>query len=167
VIWAVRGLLLGALILVGGLALAAAQQQQPVSQPVSAPTAPAPPTEPPQPTRAPTLVLPSAQERIVSRISRATSTPATRPTPGGSPEVAVVDYGYQPGVLRVPLDAVVKWTNRGDEGHDVTGTGPGGAWRSGPLAQGESYQRQFALPGEYPYMCTVHPEMRGFVEVQP
>ena len=85
-IWAVRGLVLGALILVGGLALAAAQQQQPVSQPVSAPTAPAPPTEP---------------------------------------------------------------------------------RRSGPLAQGESYQRQFALPGEYPYVCTVHPEMRGFVEVQP
>jgi plastocyanin len=166
VIWAVRGLLLGALVLVGGLALAAAQQQ-PVSQSASVPTAPAPLTGTPQPTRAPTLVLPSAPERIVSRISRATSTPATRPTPGGLPEVAVVDYGYQPGVLRVPLNAVVKWTNRGDEGHDVTGDGPGGVWRSGPLAQGESYQRQFALPGEYPYVCTVHPEMRGFVVVQP
>jgi plastocyanin len=164
VIWAVRGLLLGALILVGGLALVTAQQQPP--QPTAAASAPTVPAEPIQ-IRAPTLVLPPAQQPITSRTSRATPTPATRTTTGGLPELAVVDYGYQPGVLRVPLNAVAKWTNRGDGGHDVTGTGPGGAWRSGPLAQGETYQRQFAVPGEYPYVCTVHPEMRGVVEVQP
>jgi len=162
VIWAVRGLLLGALMLVGGLALVAAQTPPP-PPPQPTPTAVAV-TEP---TRAPTLVLPSAPERVVSRFSRATSTPVTRPTPSSLPEVAVVDYGYQPGVIQIQANSVVKWVNRGDEGHDVTGTGPGGAWRSGPLAQGESYQRQFALPGEYPYVCTVHPEMRGFVLVQP
>ena len=157
-IWAVRGLILGALILVGGLALVAAQQTPP---------APAPVAEPPvAPTRA-TLVLPSAPERIVSRISRETPTPVARATPAGLPEVHIVDYGYQPGQLRVSQGSVVHWINSGDEGHDVTGTGPGGAWRSGPLAQGESYQRQFPLPGEYPYVCTVHPEMRGFVVVQP
>ena len=118
-------------------------------------------------TRAPTLVLPAASNPIISRISRETPTPVPRATPSGLPEVHIVDYGYQPGQIRVQQGAVVRWTNSGDEGHDVTGTGPGGAWRSGPLAQGESYQRQFPLPGEYPYVCSIHPEMRGFVVVQP
>jgi plastocyanin len=163
VIWAVRGLLLGAFILIGGLALVTAQQAPPPSSPPAQLAA----TPTPEPTRAPTLVLPAAPERIISRISRETPTPVPRATPAGLPEVHIVDYGYQPGQLRVEQGAVVRWINSGDEGHDVTGTGPGGAWRSGPLAQGESYQRQFPLPGEYPYVCSIHPEMRGFVVVQP
>ena len=162
-IWALRGLLLGAFVLVGGLALVAAQQ----APPPPLPPAQVAPTPTPQPTRAPTLVLPPASNPIISRISRETPTPVPRATPSGLPEVHIVDYGYQPGQIRVQQGAVVRWTNSGDEGHDVTGTGPGGAWRSGPLAQGESYQRQFPLPGEYPYVCSIHPEMRGFVVVQP
>jgi len=165
VIWAVRGLLLGAFILIGGLALvSSAQIQQPTApvEPVAATS-----TAIPEPTRAPTLALPPASNPIISRISRETPTPVPRATPAGLPEVHIVDYGYQPGQIRVQQGAVVRWINSGDEGHDVTGSGPGGAWRSGPLAQGESYQRQFALPGEYPYVCTIHPEMRGFVVVQP
>jgi plastocyanin len=156
VIWAIRALLLGALILVGGLGLLAAQTPPPPVPPAAA-----------APTAVPTLVLPPAPQPIVSRIARETSTPVPRATPSGIPEVAVVDYGYAPAQLTVKAGQVVRWVDRGDEGHDVTGTGPGGAWRSGPLAQGEGYQRQFALPGEYPYVCTVHPEMRGFVLVQP
>jgi len=157
VIWAIRGLLLGAFILVGGLALVAATQPPP---PLAAP-----PATPTLPTREPTLVLPSAPERIVSRIARETPTPAPKSTPSGIPEVVVVDYGYAPAQITVQAGTVMRWTNKGDEGHDVTGSGPGGVWRSGPLAQGESYQRQFALPGEYPYVCTIHPEMRGFITV--
>lgn len=154
-IWAIRGLLLGAFILVGGLALVTAAKEPPRPEPVAQP----------QPTREPTLVLPPAPERIVSRIARETATPAPQPTPSGIPDIAVVDYGYAPAQLQIKAGAIVRWTNRGDDGHDVTGSGPGGAWRSGPLAQGESYQRPFALPGDYPYVCSIHPEMRGFVTV--
>lgn len=161
-IWAIRGLLLGALILVGGLALVAAATPPPPPPPTA--PRPAPVTAP---TVAPTLVLPPASQPIVSRIARETSTPVVRATPSGIPEVAIVDYGYAPAQLSIKTGQVVRWVDRGDEGHDVTGNGPGGAWRSGPLAQGEGYQRQFALPGEYPYVCSVHPEMRGFILVQP
>ena len=49
----------------------------------------------------------------------------------------------------------------------LTGNGPGGTWRSGPLAPADRYERAFALPGTYDYVCTVHPEMRGRLVVQP
>jgi plastocyanin len=67
----------------------------------------------------------------------------------------------------VPLGARVLWVNGGSDGHDVTGGGPGGAWRSGTLAPMERYERLFGLPGSYDYVCTIHPEMRGRIVVQP
>ena len=62
---------------------------------------------------------------------------------------------------------MIQWANTGGEGHDVTGQGPGGTWRSGPLAPGEQYQRTFFQAGTYDYVCTVHPEMRGRLLVNP
>ncbi|HEV7665796.1 MAG TPA: plastocyanin/azurin family copper-binding protein, partial [Chloroflexota bacterium] len=81
------------------------------------------------------------------------------------PQVAVVDNGYVPAQIEIKLGTNVHWVNSGGDGHDVTGTGPGGAWRSGPLGPMDTYQRPFALPGTYDYVCTVHPEMRGRVTV--
>jgi plastocyanin len=70
--------------------------------------------------------------------------------------------------LSLHVGTSVTWVNTGSDGHDVTGTGPGGAWHSGPLAPSERYERSFALPGTYDFVCSIHPEMRGrVVVVQP
>ena len=123
----------------------------------------------PEPTERPTRVpLPTlAPEAVVSRISRQTPQPLPRPTLPGQPQVEVVDYGFSPGQLEVHVGATVTFVNQGSDGHDVTGGGPGGDWRSGPLAPGERYARAFGLAGTYAYVCTIHPEMRGSVVVQP
>jgi plastocyanin len=81
--------------------------------------------------------------------------------------IEVVDYAFSPNQMVVPLGTTVLFVNDGSDGHDVTGSGPGGAWRSGPLAPSERYSRQFGLAGNYDYVCTIHPEMRGRVVVQP
>jgi plastocyanin len=126
-------------------------------------------TAAPEPTERPTRVpLPTlAPEAVVSRISRQTPQPLPRPTLPTQPQVEVVDYGFSPGQLVVHVGATVTFVNQGSDGHDVTGGGPGGDWRSGPLAPGERYSRAFGLPGTYAYECTIHPEMRGSVVVQP
>jgi hypothetical protein len=118
-----------------------------------------------RPTRVPLPTL--APEAVVSRISRETPQPLPRPTLPSQPQVEVVDYGFSPGQLVVHVGATVTFVNQGSDGHDVTGGGPGGDWRSGPLAPGEHYSRAFGLPGTYAYVCTIHPEMRGSVVVQP
>jgi plastocyanin len=69
--------------------------------------------------------------------------------------------------MTIHLGTTVIFANQGNDGHDVTGTGPGGDWRSGPLAPSERYSRAFSLPGTYTYVCTIHPEMRGRIVVQP
>jgi len=135
-----------------------------LSQSAAKPTPAIEPT--PRPTRVPLPTL--APETIISHISHATPEPPRQTSNPGLPEVQVVDYGFSPGQLTVKLGTTVTFANGGNDGHDVTGTGPGGEWRSGPLAPSERYSRQFNLVGTYSYVCTIHPEMRGsIVVVQP
>jgi plastocyanin len=163
VIWVRAGLLaliLGVLVLAltqtAGVPTPSAAAPPPVPQP----TAVAPPTRVPLPTALPQM--------IISRVARETPLPRATPTPMAQPQVEVVDNGYFPAQMVVRTGAQVTWVNTGSDGHDVTGTGPGGAWRSGPLDPAERYARSFGLPGTYDYACTIHPEMRGrVVVVQP
>lgn len=163
-----RALALGAGLILAGLALLAAQNgpaPSTTSTPRADGTAAATPVVPPAPTRAPLPTL--APPLIVSRVARATTTPipTATPTSPAEPRVAVVDNGFSPMEMEIVLGASVAWTNLGGDGHDVTGTGPGGPWRSGPLSPRDSYRRPFKLVGEYDYVCTIHPEMRGRITV--
>jgi len=132
-----------------------------LTRPTAEPS-PAPPTLVPTRMPLPTLV----PEAIVSRVSRQTPAPPPPSTPSPRPQVEVIDYGFSPQQMTVRPGATVTWTNDGNDGHDVTGSGPGGDWRSGPLAPSERYTREFDLTGTFDYVCTIHPEMRGQVIVQ-
>lgn len=144
------------LAVVVGLAVLALTRSTTLTQPASGPT--------PAPARVPLPTL--VPQAIVSRISRETPAPPPRGAPPAQPQVEVIDYGFSPQQISVQPGASITWTNDGSDGHDVTGGGPGGEWRSGPLAPSERYTRQFDLPGTFEYVCTIHPEMRGKVIVQ-
>jgi plastocyanin len=136
----------------------ASERVPPATEPVAGAPVTSSPTQVPLPTLAPAA--------IISRVARETPSAPGRVTTSAQPLVVVVDYGYWPRQLGVDLGASVTWTNDGNDGHDVTGSGPGGEWRSGPLAPAEHYSRQFSLAGTYDYACTLHPEMRGQVIVR-
>jgi plastocyanin len=157
VIW-VRAILLaaGAMVVVALLQARASLETQPratVAEETRPPTRVPLPTPPPQ--------------MIISRIARETPVPRPTPTPSAEARISLVDNGYVPVQAVVAAGARVTWVNTGGDGHDITGSGPGGPWRSGPLAPSERYQRQFTLTGTYDYACSIHPEMRGRLVVQP
>jgi plastocyanin len=163
VIWIRAGLL----ALVVGVLVLAITARQTTQQPVAAQEPPTPlPDATPLPTRVP---LPTAPpQMIISRVARETPLPRATATPPSQPLVSIVDNGYLPAQLTLHVGSSVSWINFGSDGHDVTGTGPGGAWHSGPLGPSERYSRAFALLGTYDYACSIHPEMRGrIIVVQP
>ena len=99
------------------------------------------------------------------------------PTPGGEAEEAplpvaddntvIIDlqgmrYGEQR--TRVPLGTRVVWVNRDAVVH--TSTSRTGAWNSGLIPPGGSWDWTFDEPGEFPYFCVPHPFMTGVVEVE-
>jgi plastocyanin len=77
--------------------------------------------------------------------------------------VTIKNFGFTPAAVTVREGTTVTWTNTDEEPHTVTATG--GPFRSGALGAGGTYRYTFTKPGRYPYLCTIHPFMRGTVVV--
>lgn len=84
---------------------------------------------------------------------------------GAQPAVAgtavqVVDNDFKPAKLQVATGQAVTWTWSGKALHDVAFDDfKSQAQKSGTFAH------TFAAPGEYSYVCRVHPGMRGTIVV--
>ena len=72
-------------------------------------------------------------------------------------------YKFAPAAIVVPKGATVTWTNDDDFTHNVTL--PDGT-PSLTMSPGQSVTHTFDTPGEFDYMCSLHPkDMRGRVVV--
>jgi plastocyanin len=118
---------------------------EPTPEPTAAPTPP-----PPAPTPVPATPTPPA----------ATATP---PPSGATYVTAIANFAFE-ATIAVPAGTTVVWTNQDGFGHDVTASA--GAFASPIFQQGESWPHRFDQPGSYPYICTIHPFMKGTVVVQ-
>jgi plastocyanin len=78
--------------------------------------------------------------------------------------VMIQNYSFMPATLTVPIGTTVTWTNMDGVVH--TTTSDSGAWNSGPLNPGASFQHMFATPGTFTYHCMIHPFMHGTIVVQ-
>ena len=78
--------------------------------------------------------------------------------------VEIADFDFSPRELTVQSGAAITWTNRDSAPHDATDEA--GAWGTGTLKQGESATIVFDSPGEYKYLCTIHPNMKGTLTVE-
>ncbi len=89
-----------------------------------------------------------------------------------SPEVVVEFKTFQvaPDTLRVPVGATVRWVNRDQIEHTVTGGTPERrvpGWDAVLTTQGKSTTRTFDRAGTWGYFCDRHQFMRGTVIVTP
>ncbi len=77
------------------------------------------------------------------------------------PTVAIEDLAYSPQTLTVEAGDTVTWVfNDGAIAHDVKGEG----FESEVVSQG-TFRHRFDEPGTYDYVCTLHPNMTGTIEV--
>lgn len=88
--------------------------------------------------------------------------PAPLAVASGGSTVTMADFSYSPATITVSPGDTVTWTNAGPaEPHTATGDG----FDTGEVAVGSSGSATFAQPGTFPYVCTLHPQMTGTVEV--
>lgn len=83
----------------------------------------------------------------------------------GGDTVAVKGFAFAPAALVVKAGTTVTWTNQDADAHTVTSQGTGGPLQSAALATGQSYSYTFTTPGNYAYLCTIHPFMTATVTV--
>jgi plastocyanin len=87
--------------------------------------------------------------------------------PAASPvETTMVDlpksYRFDPVAIVVPAGSTVTWTNHDNFSHTVSFEGDAAL----PMAPGESVTRTFETPGQFAYVCSLHPQdMKGSVTV--
>lgn len=122
----------------------------PAEAPAAAQEAAAPEAPPAQP--APPAEAMPAQE-------------ATPPVPAEDPYlVRMEDNVFIPQELAVPAGTTVTWTNGGADDHTIVAADL--SFDSGVIKPGQSWQRLFEVPGEYPYICDLHENMVGKIIVQ-
>lgn len=80
-------------------------------------------------------------------------------------EIDISAFSYGGPRMSVPVGTTVRWVNRDPVGHTVTPDD--GAWGSRLIGPGEVFEHTFSEPGEYPYHCIPHPNMRSSVLVTP
>jgi len=95
----------------------------------------------------------------------ATTTSAPPATGADRYEVVIDSFAFTPAEITVPVGATVTWVNRHAANHNVVADD--GTFASPLFGRGESYSFAFTDPGEYPYICTIHPAMRGTIIVVP
>lgn len=76
--------------------------------------------------------------------------------------VAAMRFGSD--TTRIAAGQVVRWVNRDPVDHAISFGGEGPA--AGTIPAHGSYAVRFDRPGTYPYLCTLHPFMRGVVVVE-
>ncbi len=108
------------------------------------------------PTSTPTLTFTRTRTITPTSTPTASCTPVTR-------SVMMADFVYNPQIITVTQGSTISWWNEGPSAH--TSTSDTGAWDSGNVNPGGTFQFTFGSPGAYPYHCTLHPQMLGTIIV--
>lgn len=91
---------------------------------------------------------------------------ATNDAPVATNTVAIQNFAFSPATVTVKAGTTITWTNRDSDAHTVTAM-PAGSFHSPTLNTGQSFQHTFTAPGQFDYLCTIHPFMTATVVVTP
>jgi plastocyanin len=80
---------------------------------------------------------------------------------------------YNPNLIEIKVGDTLTWRNDDSSPHTVTSSSSSSSndnndittFDSGVLMRGETFSFTFDMEGEYPYFCTLHPNMVGTVVV--
>jgi plastocyanin len=78
-------------------------------------------------------------------------------------QIVIQGLQYVPATLKVKRGAVVVWVNKDPFPHTVTAAG---AFDSKSIAAEKSWRLTASRAGTYAYVCTLHSNMKGTLEVE-
>lgn len=81
----------------------------------------------------------------------------------GAHDVNITGFSFGPGTIKVAAGQAVNWTNGDDSPHQVAVSGK--PLKTAVLLKGQSAALKFDEAGTFGYICSLHPNMKGTVEV--
>ena len=79
-------------------------------------------------------------------------------------DVSITGFAFGPNKVSVAPGKTVTWINGDESPHQITIVST--KERSPILTKGQSHTQAFKDPGTYEYMCGLHPQMKGSIEVK-
>ena len=92
-----------------------------------------------------------------AREHRTRSSPSTH-------TVVMEGTSFQPADLKISVGDTVVWVNKDPFPH--TATSKNGEFDSKEIAEGKSWKHTFKTKGDFAYVCTLHPPMKGTLKVE-
>jgi plastocyanin len=77
--------------------------------------------------------------------------------------VTIKNFKFSPGSSSVHVGDTITWTNRDIAPHTATATD--GSFNTGTINKDKSGSHTFTKAGTFPYICSIHPSMKGSVTV--
>jgi len=81
-------------------------------------------------------------------------------------EVEIHKFSFDPPEVTIKAGGTVRWTNMEKRQYHSVWFEAAGDPEADYFFPGESYERTFDAPGDYPYRCGPHPRMTGVVHVE-
>jgi plastocyanin len=89
------------------------------------------------------------------------------PMAAAASAVKIAGFAFGPNKVAVAPGKPVTWTNDDLSPHQITFTGANATLaRSELLVKGQSHTQSFTAAGNYEYICGLHPQMKGAIEVK-
>ncbi len=111
----------------------------------------------------PTMNYPQPHEqpqRLQTTISQAALSPASQPA---NATVKIHNFKFEPANLSIAVGKTVQFVNVDEEPHTATATD--GTFNSKALDTEQTWNYTATKPGTYPYICSIHPFMKGTLTV--
>lgn len=134
------------------LVVAACGSSPATSSPTQSATQAPPPTT--APTAAPTTAA-TAAPTVAATCQDVTDSGAATTI---SADVAL--FAWTPSTIEAKVGDVITWTNADSAPHGLV-TEDRSCRTASNMGRGQSRSLQFSVAGEYPFRCTVHPDMTG------
>jgi len=106
----------------------------------------------------------ASQDFVISLASLAGTAPGAAQKPAGPGTVSIAEFLFGPQTITVKAGQAITWTNVDDSPHQVTVQGAT-TLRTPVVLKGQSTALQFNDVGTYGYICGLHPNMKGQIEV--
>ncbi|WP_280462510.1 cupredoxin domain-containing protein [Nocardia carnea] len=103
---------------------------------------------------------PSHTDTSVTESAESTENPEATVT------VFVEEDAFAPAEITITAGDTVSWHFDGDIPHGVQGIGDKAMGLNSPLFEVGDWSYTFTSPGEYRYLCPIHPDMRGTITVE-
>ena len=102
------------------------------------------------------------QDFVISMAQLAGTAPKAAAQPGASADVSIASFSFAPAKISVQPGQAVTWLNADSSPHQISVQGR----KTRVLLNGQSGSLKFDQEGVFDYVCSLHPTMKGQVEVK-